>query len=799
MKRAGVLGGGRLRHAHGYTSITLVSVVLAVTGLVTAGHGPVSTLLDLADGSAWLGNLKKGTATLVNGSAGRASATVGVGANGHRLRVTQTGEGVIVTDLDTGEVRRIDPTNLRVSQAVAYNAADLDVVQHGTTTYAVDHRRGRVIRLDPTTLRPIGDAVALPGPLSGNVVFDGAGVLWVSAQRSGAVYPIDNGRLGPPIDIGAAGATPLLSVTNGHPTVLVAMTRTLLILHGTRIARRFTVPEVAGGILLLPTEPVASVLPVVSAATGRLVTVDTGTGRQRSVPLNGRARGHDLGAPAVLTSRIYIPDYSTGSVIVYDTTVGRFARTIRATGRRGRFDAFVKGGYLWLNDQGSSRAVVVGPDGRPRPVDKYAGDVARPRAAPTGRYPRTHPGGPRPAPGVAGTGAPAPTPPPGGGRDSQKPTAPGVPSSVRTAPGDASVTASWVAPASGGSPIRFYVATAHPINGGPAVTRRTRRPIPSIAVSGLRNGEPYTLTVHAVNAVGRGGDSAPTAPVTPLPGQPQPPSVVSATADVAAVHITWQPSDARTLQPVRGYHVDLELLDGTLVSRTDIPDAQQTSTELSGLQRGTRYIVWVSAYTATAESGRTASRDFRFPTVPAAPVITDVVARNYRVTLSWSLPDDGDAHVDSYTVTVDGHHYATTANTRIDVGPRPGGRSFVFQVFAHNAVGGGPGSPPRQATPGSASYANWDHYQYPASIRARPTSASPRRGWLPVVQAGRDGEPVPVHCQEAGEDFRDPVAPVHSHIWNHINYHGIEGYVNDLYIHTPGTNSDRFSPGIPRC
>jgi hypothetical protein len=801
MKLASVLRDRRLRHAHGYTSISLVAVVLSVTGLVAVGHGPVSTVLHLADGSAWLGNSKKGTVTLVNGSSGLASATVGVGSNGHRLGITQTGDGVVVTDLDTGEVRRVDPANLRVSQSVAYDAADLDIVQHGGMTYAVDHRRGRVIRVDSTTLRPIGDAVALPGQVSGNVVFDRAGVLWVAVEQSGAVYPIGNGRLGRPITVAEAGSRLLLSRINGRPTIIVPDRQAVLVLEGARIARTFTVPEVAGGDSQVPAEVDGPTLPVVSTATGQLVVLDTVSGTRRAAAFQHRFRRHELGAPTVLASRVYVPDYSTGSVIVYDAAASRFAGTIRATGHPGKFDAFAKGGYLWLNDQRGSRAVVVSADGRARSIDKYALDVARPQPAPRpprlGNRPPEQPNGP--SPGPPGIGPPVASLPSGPPR-SGPPATPGVPVSVEPTPGDASIAASWIAPASGAA-VRSYVATAHPVGGGRTVTARTRRAVTSISVPGLQNGVAYTLTVHAVGAAGRrGADSVPTAPVTPLPGRPVPPSAVRATPGNALVDLTWQPSTGHTLQPIKGYRVYLERADTrTVVSQTEVTGASSTSTQLTGLANGTAYVVEVSAYTATTESGRAASEAFTPATVPAAPVITNVTPGPYQVTLSWSLPNDGGSPVDRYTVVVDGAEYATTASTDVVIGPRRGDRSFAVQVFAHNAVGGGPGSPNTPATPGVSSYANWDHYMYPASIRSAPTQSSSRLGYTPVVPSGRDGELMPVYCQAAGTYFNDPGTTMRSHIWDYINYRGIVGYVNDMYVHTPGTNSDRFSDGIARC
>jgi Domain of unknown function (DUF1929)/Fibronectin type III domain len=96
------------------------------------------------------------------------------------------------------------------------------------------------------------------------------------------------------------------------------------------------------------------------------------------------------------------------------------------------------------------------------------------------------------------------------------PTAPAAPSAPTAAPGNATATVTWSAPASNGSPITSYTVTPYlGSTAEPATTISGAPPTTSATITGLTNGDTYTFTVSATNAVGSGPPSAASNAVTP--------------------------------------------------------------------------------------------------------------------------------------------------------------------------------------------------------------------------------------------------------------------------------------------
>ena len=92
---------------------------------------------------------------------------------------------------------------------------------------------------------------------------------------------------------------------------------------------------------------------------------------------------------------------------------------------------------------------------------------------------------------------------------------PGPPTKVTVVPGNRSLVVSWHPPLDeGGAPVTEYEAVTQPRLG----SCTTVAPVTSCTISGLNNGQFFTVTVRAFNAAGPGEPSAPSAPVRPRPG-----------------------------------------------------------------------------------------------------------------------------------------------------------------------------------------------------------------------------------------------------------------------------------------
>ncbi len=105
-----------------------------------------------------------------------------------------------------------------------------------------------------------------------------------------------------------------------------------------------------------------------------------------AVSLGAVAAGR-LAAPQVLGDRVYLPDQSTGSLVVYDSGAGRIVAQIAVSGRAGPLDVFVSDGMLRANDAAGPDAVAVDDQGGVHHIGKYQPDIPSAPPAPTSAPP----------------------------------------------------------------------------------------------------------------------------------------------------------------------------------------------------------------------------------------------------------------------------------------------------------------------------------------------------------------------------------------------------------------------------
>jgi hypothetical protein len=453
----------RSQRAAGIGVLVLLLVLATVVVVITrAGHGILPRISDIG---AWLSNDSNGSVTHANGLSGEADSRVTVAnAAGHPLSVVQDGNTVIVVDTVTGAVTRIDPAQLTVTQSVSYGSPHVQVVAGGGHAYAVDPARGLVQPIDLGTLSALGSPVSLRAPL-GTAAVDQHGTVWVPELATGNVVPVTGSAPGVPVPVGAPGDALALTVARGAPVVTDATNATMTVLLA---GGRQAVNLPAGSAdLVAPAATDGVLVPVLSPATHRLVIVDTSTAQTTAVALTGFTDDR-LGPPQVLGGRVYLPDNSTGRLIVYDASTGALLNQITVSGKPGRLELFLHDGLLWANDASGTAAVSIDSTGTARQISKYSPDL---------------PGGPLPSSAAStGTGGGGTTTEPGPtGKPKPSPTAPpNAPTGVveRSDPGTIEVRFN---PSSGATP------TSYTLSGVPAGA--TVDP-PSIGPGG-----PYLFTV----------------------------------------------------------------------------------------------------------------------------------------------------------------------------------------------------------------------------------------------------------------------------------------------------------------
>ncbi|MFE6620215.1 fibronectin type III domain-containing protein [Streptomyces sp. NPDC057740] len=466
-------------HLTGYLAVcaagTLIGTSLAV------GAGASATRPKLADVGAWLASGPKGEVVHAHGLTGEVDgkATLPAGTAGHPVSVAQGGRTTLVLDERTGRVVRIDAAQLTTAQSTDYGAAGLQLVSGGAYAYVVDPARGTVQRIDPALTKAESPPVPLDGK-PGAAVVDGEGTLWVPLPESGTVVPFVEGLKGAAFKVADPGHDLTLTVAGGRPVVTDGTAATAKVLSATGVRGAFALGGAFAGAdpadVLVPSGTEGSAVPVLAARTGDLVVVDVHS--RHTVRFRVPTDGHVLGAPQLLGTRVYLPDESTGRLLVYDTAASALAEPIPITDGPGELQLFVQDDLLWVNDPDGAAAAVIDADGEVRRIGKYGTQVpsARepgdepvengvPTGAPAGQVPpgAVVPGATAPGPGapsVGASGAPSAgaSGPPGPTTPAPEPGAPGAPQ-AESRSGAIRIT---FAEALGATPQRYVLKGAAP-------------------------------------------------------------------------------------------------------------------------------------------------------------------------------------------------------------------------------------------------------------------------------------------------------------------------------------------------
>ena len=245
--------------------------------------------------------------------------------------------------------------------------------------------------------------------------------------------------------------------------------------------------------------------------------------------------------------------------------------------------------------------------------------------------------------------------------------APGAPTNLTAAEGDAQVTLSWRAPADdGGEPITGYDYRYRPQND--ATYDDTENPWTAtggtgttVTVHGLMNGTTYYFQVRAVNDLdctvsGRTdgcdeGQESLEASATPVGRPVTRVDLTTAAFGDRRVTLTWTlpaltpPAPADDVSGFQyrqkaggGYGSWIDVRNSNASTRTHV---------VAGLGNGTTYTFQVRA--ENSSGGGLASNELSAvpSTIPGAPTLT-ATAGDEQVTLTWTPPDDGGMRISSY-------------------------------------------------------------------------------------------------------------------------------------------------------
>jgi len=687
----------RAKGSSGFVTIGVL-VAMAVTSVALfTGAGNRDARSAVEDGVTWLFSRdgRHNRLTRANGASGQADKRTFFPGSGDVELIQRNG----ITLVRSGStVRRLDD-DLSVVEASTSVPASRRLVIGDGVVYVVDGKRGKVWAGDPDTLDKIGHTVSLPKRLS-SAVFGLDRRLWVASPTTGEALGVDGGAgagasLSKRLKVGSAGPTEML-LQDGLPVVLSASAHRLVPIRNGKLGTPVPLPADMGTSDLVVAEAAqGGVVPVLDRSNHRIY-VATPAG-PITIGLPGGGDGTRFGPPVGYAGRIYVPDYEGGSLLVYSAE-GEQTDTLAVPGAKGssKFELRLDAGYLWANDPGSHEALVLGPDGKPRKIDKFDPKAKGP--APTTK-PKQQPGSktsplPPPSSGRGGTSAPqgpggnGPTPVLDGGGStttttpSVAPPAPTVPPAptTTTAAGNKSVTVSWQLPSDGGSSIVEY-EVAWTAKDVPPETYSAGKGELTHLVESLRNGVTYSFTVRARNGVGWGPKSAPSEakPSNKVPDAPA--SVTAAQTaddDDGSVLVSWDEADGQ------GYDISGYSVYAIDVSSSDVPTGSPAPTDrlvlvsggvdpgaCSGGSCSTRVGVqpgaWLGAHqrfamTADSSSGTTSTpsnpSNAVVPATPPGDLQTPQLASEssdgLTLTLTTSASSDGGHDLGGVGVTVDG-------------------------------------------------------------------------------------------------------------------------------------------------
>ena len=355
--------------------VALTTVIaLALTAVALAGSGTPAKVADALDGGAWLGS-SNGSVAHVNGISARVDWLTG--ATAATFTVVQDRSGALVQRAN-GTVSTIDPKSMKVGQPLTLDTKDVVVAVGAGRTYLAYRSSGVVQQVDPLDLQPVGQPVALTGPI-GSTTVDSQGVLYAEVTDPAEVATIDGSAIrGQMTSANSDGSAQLLSVGDQVAEVDLA-SQTVSILTPTKVGRTFALELPDQAQLVVPDHLPGPLVWLTDRSTQSLLGLNPTTGDIQTIKLSAAAT--TLGPPQAAGNFVFVYNQATSQFI----TVNSRSNQTHAQPLNGgpATQVFSKDGLVYANNFAGSQALVANDHGVVQVINKYTSTSNAP-AAPAG-------------------------------------------------------------------------------------------------------------------------------------------------------------------------------------------------------------------------------------------------------------------------------------------------------------------------------------------------------------------------------------------------------------------------------
>lgn len=360
-----------------YSTAVMATILLAAAVIMsTTQDGFTSRAVELGLGSVWVSSQGPGQLALLDGASAAVTVRLKVADDGHDVTAVQGERAGYAVDRTSGTVTRVDAATWTATAAVPIDGATagLTATTAGAGLYLTDVRRGLVVRADPDSLLPSGQPQSLSATRgAGAPVADGTGALWLLDATNGDLIRMTDTPARTESGFSAGTSSQLLLVQGG-PVVVDLVDRT-----ATRIdpatGRRDGSPacvdaDPTDSTVTMAGSPTDPVVYLVSGRDGLLRISDLAAGTC-SQAISVTTSANELGQPVAMSGRVFIPNRTTGQIIVVDLRTRHPNVTAPVAQPNSKLELLGQDGFVYYNDPASSTAGVVREDGSIRPIPKY--------------------------------------------------------------------------------------------------------------------------------------------------------------------------------------------------------------------------------------------------------------------------------------------------------------------------------------------------------------------------------------------------------------------------------------------